>query len=422
MARLLRRVETLVPRRARDYGGKARSLAALARAGFPVPSAFALPASASEAFYEAVLPEEDRPSSLLRDTFVAPERLEAIAERVRNAPLPYELREGLAEAFRRLREEGAASVAVRSSSTREDQEEASAAGLHETVLDVRDEVALEDAVRRCWASTFAPRVLTYLREVGEGADADAAVGIVVQAMVPAEVAGVLFTVNPLTGDAGEVVINASWGLGAPVVDGTVSPDTIRVDKATAVPRERVIGEKEQRLVVAPSGGTELVPVPEELRSRLSLDGELLAALTRLALRVEEHFDGPRDVEWAIAEGRVLLLQARPVTVAVQPGTRRWQKRRGDEVDRSRLVWSNVNVGEALPGVATPLTWSILSGFSELGFRRALGSLGCTVPRDAELVGSFRGRIYLNLSELLGLLSQVPGLRPKTLLALGGGGE
>ncbi len=411
-----------MPRRAREYGGKARSLSALARGGFPVPSAYALPASASAAFYAAVLPEADRPSSLLKDTYVAPERLRAIAERVRTAPLPFELRRGLGEAFRALREEGAASVAVRSSSTREDQDEASAAGLHETVLDVRDVVALEDAVRHCWASTFAPRVLTYLRELGAAEDPDAAVGIVVQTMVPAEVAGVLFTVNPLTGDAGEIVINASYGLGALVVDGAVSPDTIRVDKASAFPRERVVGAKETRLVLAPEGGTEVVPVPEELRSMSALGDEDVAALPRLALRVEEHFDGPRDVEWALSGGELQLLQARPVTVALQPGTRRWQRRRGEEGDRSRLVWSNLNVGEALPGVATPLTWSFLSGFSELGFRRALGSVGCTVPKDAELVGSFRGRIYLNLSELLGLLSQVPGLRPRTLLALGGGGE
>ena len=82
----------------------------------------------------------------------------------------------------------------------------------------------------------------------------------------------------------------------------------------------------------------------------------------------------------------------------------------------------MNVGEALPGVASPLTWSILSQFSDTGFRRAFGALGCTVPKDAELVGNFRGRIYLNLTELMAIASAVPGLRPARLLALGGGGE
>jgi pyruvate,water dikinase len=107
--------------------------------------------------------------------------------------------------------------------------------------------------------------------------------------------------------------------------------------------------------------------------------------------------------------------------AIAPAVRHG-RRRATDTDRSRIVWSNVNVGEALPGVATPLTWSVLSRFSELGFRKAFGSLGCSVPRDAELVGSFRGRIYLNMSEFMAILSQVPGLRPRTVLSLGGGGE
>jgi pyruvate,water dikinase len=100
---------------------------------------------------------------------------------------------------------------------------------------------------------------------------------------------------------------------------------------------------------------------------------------------------------------------------------RAKKPRAD-LDRARIVWSNVNVGEALPGVATPLTWSVLSNFSDLGFRRAFGAVGCKVPRDAELVGNFRGRIYLNLTEFVSIASQVPGLKPRTLMALGGGGE
>ena len=161
-------------------------------------------------------------------------------------------------------------------------------------------------------------------------------------------------------------------------------------------------------------------VPVALRSELCLDAAQVDTLTTLSLRVEESFGQPQDIEWAFAGAQLFMLQARPITTPVDIES--WRKR-GDvaRIDRARIVWSNVNVGEALPGVATPLTWSILSSFSELGFRRAFGSLGCSVPRDAELVGEFRGRIYLNLTEFMSILSQVPGLRPKTLLALGGGG-
>ena len=421
MARLLRRVETLVPRRAAGYGGKAKNLAALARAGFPVPAAYALSGESCAAFLRDVLEPDELPSALLEASTTAA-KLEAIREKVRAAPLPPELERSLRDAFAALIREGAQSVAVRSSSTREDQDEASAAGLHETFLHVRDELRLLRAVKDCWASLFAPRVIAYLRKIGPGGDVDAAVGVVLQAMVPADVAGVMFTVNPLTGDAGEIVLSAAWGLGSSVVDGRVSPDTLRIDKATGGPRDRVVGEKALRAVLDPNGGVRDEPVAEDEAARLCLSEEQVEQLTQLALRVEAHFHGPRDIEWAIHQGTLYVLQARPVTTAVLPGTRRWQKKKVDPDARSRIVWSNVNVGEALPGVATPLTWSILSSFSELGFRRAFGSLGCTVPKDAELVGSFRGRIYLNMSEFMSIMTQVPGLRPKTLLALGGGGE
>ncbi len=414
MARLLRRVESIVPKRAAGFGGKAQNLAVLARGGFPVPAAYAVPGSACELFLRAVLPARDRPSALLGLGEVEDERLHAIAQKVRDAEIPRELREALTDAFVALKTEGARSVAVRSSSVNEDGQNASAAGLHETVLDVRTVDELMVAVKRCWASLFTPRVLTYLSAMG-GAP-EAAVGVVIQAMVPAEAAGVLFTVNPLTGDDAEMIINASYGLGAPLVDGRISPDTVRIDKATGRVRDRVIGEKQQREVVDERRGIRLEDVPRAEREVFSIDAVTLEELVALGKRVEDHFDGPRDIEWATSAGSIYVLQARPVTAIPK-------RRRRDSAprDRHNVVWSNLNVGEALPGVATPLTWSILSAFSSLGFKRAFGSLGCSIPKDAELVGNFRGRIYLNMTECLEILSQVPGIRPKTLIALGGGG-
>ena len=418
MAQKLRRVESLVPKRARAYGGKARNLAVLSRAGFPVPAAFALPGSACAEFLERVLPAEDRLASLLELPGRVPaERLEDIAARVRAAPLDAVLRLELGRALRELRRAGADAVVVRSSSTFEDQEAASAAGLHDTILNVFTEAALEAAVRDCWASLFQARVLAYLDTVVDAPDAS--MGVVVQAMVPAEVSGVLFTVNPLSGDPGEIVINAAWGLGCSVVEGRVSPDTYRVDKVSRALRDRVLGDKDVRVVALSAGGVSDEPVPGPMRAAPTLDDAVLNQLVAIGLRIEEHFEHPQDVEWAVVAGTVYVLQARPVT-AVLPGLvgGRAKTRR----ERSRIVWSNINVGEALPGVATPLTWSVLSAFSELGFRRAFGSLGCSVPKDAELVGNFRGRIYLNLSEFFAIGSQVPGLKPRVLLALGGGGE
>lgn len=421
MAKPFRRVEAVVPRRSRGYGAKAENLAELARAGFPVPAGFALPSRVADGVFDRLLPPEDKPAALLaRAAKVDGAELQRIARRVREAPLPTDIRDALVDVRNTLFEEGARALAVRSSSNREDLDLTSAAGLHETVLNVVDDVGLFDAVRVCWASLFRPEVFAYFAALGGGPAEDPSVGVLIQAMVPATESGVLFTANPLTGDVGEMVVNAIHGLGAPLSEGRISPDTYRLDRATGALRDRVIGDKQLRAVAREDGLVVEEPVPDALRREPVLGEAALAELRRVGERLEEHFGVPQDVEWARVDGVLYLLQSRPVT-GLSAVARRRPRRRGAPMARARIVWSNANVGEALPGVATPLTWSVLSGFADLGFRRAFGALGCQVPRDAELVGSFRGRIYLNLSEFTRIAGQVPFLRPTTLLSLGGGG-
>lgn len=416
----IRRIETLVPRKAVLFGGKARSLATLARAGFPVPAAFAI---SSEVMLDALattLSPDEMPERILsaqaRD--VSDVRLAAIAGKVREAPIPKNALEAIRRFHAALRAEGASAVAVRSSALREDEDARSAAGLFHSILGITTDAALERAVREVWASLYAPRVISYLRALG--VTDRAALGVVVQALVPADAAGVLFTVNPLSGDDGELVVNAAFGLGGPVVDGRVSPDTVRIDKATRFVRDRVLGEKATALRFSVEKGAYEEDVPEADAARFVLDERAISALADLGVRIEGHFGDARDVEWAMVGSTIFVLQARPVTALKKPPVRPGARRLA--ADRARTVWSNLNVGEALPGVATPFTWSILSGFSDLGFRRAFGALGCVVPKDAELVGNFRGRIYLNMSEFFAIGSQVPGLSPKLLLSLGGGDE
>jgi pyruvate,water dikinase len=375
-----------------------------------------MPGWVGDSFFSSVLEIEDRPRALLRTPHVSDARLQSIAERVREATLPQDVVRSVSDALLAMTDEGATGFAVRSSAMHEDQEGASAAGMHSTLLNLMREDEVFEAIKACWASLFRPRVLSYLRALGE--DVPVSIGVVIQAMVPSEVSGVLFTANPLTGDAGEVVINAAYGLGSSVVDGRVTPDTYRVDKATGQLRDQIIGDKAQQAVLEPSGGLREVAVSAAQRECPALSEQQLLHLTDLATRVETHFGDARDVEWGIAEQQVYVLQARPIVV---PSSRnRRGSRRDRPWDRRRIVWSNANVGEALPGVATPFTWSVLSQFSDLGFRRAFGAMGCTVPRDAELVGDFRGRIYINLTEFSSIMSQIPWIHPSTLVRLGGG--
>jgi len=421
MNSLLRPIDAILPRSARNFGGKVRNLAMLARGGFPVPMAYALSCEAADRAFRDGLPTELQPSALFKSQIRSDDALSEARERALSFQLDPELERALSAAFADMRRAGVESLAVRSSSTAEDQLAASAAGLHTTRLHVISEEQLFQAVRECWASVFSPRVFAYLNALG--AESAGSLGVLIQALVPADVAGVLFTANPLTSNPNEMVINASYGLGHLVADGRVSPDTYYIDKNSGFLRDRVVGDKRWRGVPAAQGGVEDSPVPDVLANRQALDEHALSRLTDLGRRIERHFGDARDVEWALLGDALYVLQARPIVqrVAQPPRRRRKARDRGLRRDQG-MVWSNVNVGEALPGVATPLTWSVLSGFSDLGFRRAFAALGCTVPRRANLIGNFRGRIYLNLTELSQIAAQVPGLRPQNVLPWGGGAE
>lgn len=432
---LIRPIDALLPRLGRQFGGKATGLAALVRAGFPVPAAYGLAREAADEAYARVLPSGQL--ALLGDGPMSEADSAALRERIMSLSLPHGLERELSRTLTLLRAAAAESVAVRSSSTVEDHALSSAAGLFASTLNVRDEASLFMAVKRAWASLLSPAALSYAATVGTMEDAG--MGVVIQAMVPADAAGVLFTENPLTGDPDEIVIHSSFGLGTQVTDGHCTPDTFRVDKRTGFVRDRVVAHKELRVVLAKGGGVKEQPVHAWEADVQSLDEHVLAQLTVLGKRIEEHFGEPRDVEFAVAGDTVYVLQSRPVSgrrvhaKELAHGRRRGLRARlglggdgrkparGEQGDPATLVWSNLNVGEVLPGVATPLTWSALSGFAEQGFREALGALGCKVPKGARLLGSFRGRIYLNMSELEGIAAQVPGLKPSHLVPPGAGG-
>jgi phosphohistidine swiveling domain-containing protein len=418
---LVRPIDTLLPRASRSFGAKARNLAALVRAGFPVPAGYAVSGDAAAQFFERVLPPALRPEQLLSAARATPTQLAEARERVLGAELDAGLIEELQRALGALHAAAADSVAVRSSNTVDDLAASFGAGLHTSVLNVRGEPALLAAVRQCYAHLFTPRIASALHSFGvERVDA---MGLVIQAMVPADVSGVLFTCNPLSGDPDEIVIDASYGLGTTVTEGRFTPDTYRIHKQTGWVRDRVIADKRVRTVAGPDGLRD-EPVAPAKAQKQALDEHMLARLLALGHRIEDHFGDDRDVEFAIAADAIYVLQARPISALVsRTGRGRARRRpRGLTSHAGDVVWSNVSIGEALPGVATPLTWSVLSEFSELGFSQAFAALGCKFPRNTALVGNFRGRIYLNLSELTQIAAQVPGLRPSLILPIDGSAE
>lgn len=296
-------------------GGKGANLGELVGQGFPVPPGFVVCAAAYAAFLETagLRSEIAGLRNLSHEESVI--RCAAIRDRLAGADLPPALAAAILEAHAKLLA-GRSEIlcAVRSSATAEDLGAASFAGQHGTYYYV-DAAHLLQMVKRCWASLWSPEAVSYRGTHGIG-HAAVSMAVVVQEMIASEISGVAFTANPVNGSRNELIIESSWGMGAALVDGRVTPDRYIVVRDGLALRERRIAEK--RFMVSPhlEPGVQarLEEVPHDMRRRETLSLELLRTVTAEALKCEEHFGKPQDIEWAIRDGRFYLLQSRPITV------------------------------------------------------------------------------------------------------------
>ncbi len=302
-----------------QVGGKGGSLGELTRAGIAVPRGFVLTTSAFEGFVAALEREAPVRSAVAA---LAAEDLEgitacsqALRERIESAALPAEVLEELADAHAQLAHATPAPVAVRSSATNEDSADASFAGLQDTYLWVIGVQQMFTRVRSCWASLYSVPSISYRRK-HRLPEERVAMAVVVQAMVDAGVAGVMFTRSPTSGDRSVVTIEGAWGLGSAVVGGEVTPDHWVLGKITGEISVREVSAKLIQHVPVPAGGVEAVAVSEERRHAACLSDAQLQELVRLARRVEGHYGCAQDIEWALDRhsGQFLLLQSRPETV------------------------------------------------------------------------------------------------------------
>jgi pyruvate,water dikinase len=326
-------------------GGKGGSLGELQRAGIAVPPGFVVKTGAFERFIQALerkAPVRSVVESLKDvDLSVATARCAEVRARVEAEALPADVMEEIAAAHAALcgghggvRSGGTGSgrdgkgggdgggvqgpvvpVAVRSSATTEDAADASFAGLQDTYLWVTSLEQTLQRVRSCWASLYSVESVTYRRKRNlpeEGV----AMAVVVQKMVDARTAGVMFTRSPLTGDRSVVTIEGSWGLGSAVVGGEVTPDRWVLGKITGDISVRDISEKLIQHTPLPGGGTQHVDIEESLRRAPCMSDEELQALRAIARKVERHYGHPQDIEWAVERqsNEILLLQSRPETV------------------------------------------------------------------------------------------------------------
>ena len=290
-------------------GGKGASLARMTALGMPVPPGFVVPADALEAALaetvaaiRAVLARGEDAGDLAP---IAEEARALVRAADSGGAFPREL----AAAYARLGDDEVP-VAVRSSATAEDSEAASFAGQQETYLHVRGVDAIVERIRDCWCSFFTERALFYRRE--KGSLRDLAMAVVVQRMVEPDVSGVLFTVDPTKGRRDRMVVEAVFGLGEGVVSGQLTPDHYVLARDGRLKRTRLHAQP-FAIVRAPGGGVREEKLPAERGEAQTLDEAQLARLAQVGVDLEERLGGPQDIEWALQDGELYVLQSRPVT-------------------------------------------------------------------------------------------------------------
>lgn len=295
-----------------------------------------------------------------------------------------------------------AAVAVRSSATAEDLPEASFAGQQETFLNIRGDQQVLESVKLCWASLWTARAMSYRHKRNYDQD-KVYLSVIIQKMVKAEVAGVAFTMNPLNGKAEEMLINSSYGLGEVVVSGLVTPDIFTLSKKTLDILGKQLGAKEKLLEMDQLGKTGLVDVTQEKREEYSLTDALVKKLGQLARKVEEHYRSPQDIEWVLADGKFLLLQARPVTASGSGVTPEEGLIPDKLTKRQKFMLDDLI--EHYPEAPTPLDYAVvilsyqalLDSASNLGFKISSAKEIVSLEREGRITLTPPGiRLTLNL--------------------------
>lgn len=309
------------------------------------------------------------------------------------------------------RQWGAVAVAVRSSAAVEDGAAYSFAGQFDSFLNVSGSEQIAAAVLNCWASALSPRVIAYC--FAHGLALPEVPAVIVQRLVEAETSGVLFTCDPSTGATDRMVISAVYGLGEGLVSGAVDADTHVVDKLSGSVVESVLGEKATGYRAGDAQGCVVVEVDAAQRERSALTTAQLARLSEFGRKIEAAAGGPQDVEWAFdPDGRLWLLQARPVTTPVGAVLRG----AGETVpDGEQRIWDNSNIIESFNGLTSPLTFTTAADIYGRVYREYARSMGVAPAQLRQtdswtpvLLGYFHGRVYYNLLHWYRMVGIAPG--------------
>lgn len=347
-------------------GGKGANLGELVRAGLPVPNGFVL----TTAVYDQFIQLHNLQTQIMElangVTAADPQSGEAAAAKIRQlfilADMPDDVRSELITAWQAL---DATAVAVRSSATAEDLPAASFAGQQDTFLNIRTEEILLDTVKKCWASLWTARAMAYRQRQGIAPET-VSLAVVVQQLVNADASGILFTANPTNGERDHILINATWGLGEAIVGGLVTPDSVVVDKTNWQIVSQETATK-TTMTVRTETGTEEQAVPVERQNEAVLGVETAVSLAKLSTQIESHYNMPMDIEWAIADNKIYILQARPIT-SLPPAPLKnvtW------EPPTPNTIWMRRQIVEHMPEPLSPLFEDL---YLEQGLTRSIDIL------------------------------------------------
>ena len=306
-----------------SVGGKGASLGEMVRTGIRVPNGFVVTTTAFERYLE----ETDKQGTIRStveqldagDVHAITEASKTIRQRITRTPMPVDLQQEIGTAYQQLcANKTDVPVAVRSSATSEDSAEASFAGLQDTYLWIRGDQNVVHSVLQCWSSLYSTESISYRLRL-KLPEQQLAMGVVVQEMVDSLCSGVMFTRSPTTGDKSVVTLEGSWGLGSSIVSGEVTPDRYVINKVTGEFMDRCVSTKLIQHTPSARGGTIEEEVPPEKQNIPCLFDEQITALVQIAKKVEQHYNCPQDIEWAISRddqsiAGTYLLQSRPETV------------------------------------------------------------------------------------------------------------
>ena len=377
-------------------GGKGMSLARLTRSGLPVPGGFHITTAAYQQFVADNNLWPAIQASLAETDVNQTASLEATASTIQalfqQAATPPVIEQAIRTAYAAVGRPDAP-VAVRSSATAEDLPDASFAGQQETYLNICGAAAVLEAVKKCWASPWTARAIAYRSRQGIAPET-VALAVVVQELVFADAAGVLFSANPVNGRRGEVMITAAWGLGEALVSGAVTPDTLVLNKQSGKLLQREIACKQVMTVRTPQG-THEEPVPPARQKQAVLTKAQAAELARIGVQIEQLYGMPMDVEWTLAAGKFAIVQARPIT-SLPPS---WER------PQPQVMYARGSFAEFVPDVVSPLFATLAIPIAEQETIRLMNDVLQTNLPDSYAFEVVNGYVYVGIPFRPGLLAR-----------------